>query len=163
MFSFHGKIALVTLAFLAIAGIYLFAPAQESVQPGAVLDIGLEHAQPLTVSVSLTEGSTRSLVDVDMSSAETSYLTVPDGWHRSEVRRAAIASVTGEETEASMRRWTLPKNAGVSFSTDDPFRTLKIHNPSGVPVKIQLTRVNLAKKTSSYDVFLLKDGALELP
>lgn len=163
MFSYHGKIALVTLAFLTIAAIYLFTPGQNATVPGAVLDIGLEHAQPMTLSVSLTEGTRRSLIDMDTASTESSYLTVPEGWHRSEVRHAPIASVTAEDKDGSMKRWTLPKNAGVSFSTDEPFRTLKIHNPSGVPVKIQLTRVNLAKKTSSYDVYLLKDGALVLP
>lgn len=163
MFSLHGKIALVTLAFLTIAGIYLFSPATDRGDAGAVIDIGMEHAQPLTIAVSLTEGTRQSLIDVDLTSAETSRLTVPRSWQRTEARRAPLSAVTGTDAEANMRTWELPTNAGISFSTEDSFRTLRLHNPSGVPLKIQLTRVNLAKNTSSYDVYLLKDGSLLLP
>ncbi len=163
MFSYHGKIALVTLAFLTIAGIYLFSPSTGTPDAGTVIDIGIEHSKTLTVALSLTEGTERSLIDMDLTSDETSYVTVPRGWKRMEARRAPLSAVAGRDADANMRTWTLPANAGISFSTDDPFKTLKLHNPSGVPVKIQLTRVNLAKQTSSYDVFLLKDGSLKLP
>lgn len=163
MFSFHGKIALVTLAFLTVAGIYLFSPAEDGTAPGTVIDIGLEHSKPLTVAVSLTEGTKQALIDLDLTSVEPSYVTVPRSWKRTEARRAPLASVAGKDAEADMRTWTLPANAGISFSTDETFKTLKLHNPSGVPVKVQLTRVNLAKKTSSYDVYLLTEGALVLP
>ena len=162
MFSYHGKIALLTLAFLTIAAIYLFStPAAGTV--GQTIDIGIEHAKTLALSVSLTEGARTSLIDMDLSSDESVSITVPRAWARTETRRAPIATVTGRDADADMRTWLLPADAGISFSTDVPFRTLKLHNPSGIPVKIQLTRVNVATQESSYDVFLLKDGALVLP
>lgn len=162
MFSIHGKIALVTLAFLAVAAVGLYLPPQDT-QGGGAMDVGIEHARPLSVEIALTEGTQRSLIDVDLKSDETSYLTVPSSWERTEVRRAPLSSVTGEEASQNMRRWTLPANAGISFSVKSGVPTLRLHNPSGAPVKVGLTRVNLSKNESSYDAYLLTEGSIDLP
>lgn len=164
MFSLHGKIALITLAFLALAAIGKILPlAKETGTPPVPLDIGIEHTLPLSLALTLTEGTKQSLIDIDQTSGGTVYITVPRIWKRTEVRGSAISAFTSEDTAELLRRWTLPANAGISFSSDETPANMRLHNPSGVPVKVQLTRVNLKKETSTYDVYLLKDGFLPLP
>jgi len=164
MFSLHGKIALITLAFLAIAGIGLFAPSDgDSGKPSTTINVGIDHQLPLTIAISLTEGTKQSLIDVDLTSQEAVSLTVPAEWKRTEVRRSPLSSVTSAAAPDSTLRWKLPAGAGISYSSLEPASDITLHNPSGATVKIQLTRVNLAKKTSVYDVYLLQEGSLRLP
>lgn len=163
MFSLHGKTALITLAFLAIAGIGLMRPFEGGPAVGDAVLLTVTHSAPLSLALSLTEGAAGSLVDIDQTSGETIALDAPRAWKRTEVRRSPLSSVTSEQGEGDATRWTLPANAGISFSSESPVGTVTVRNPSGATLKIRLTRVNLAKQTSTYDVYLLKEGSLTLP
>src|ERR1043166_5831035 len=102
MFSLHGKVAFVTLGLLILIGIGMAMPyiGTKNLMP-TVIDIGVEHTRPLTLSITLSEGTGRRLIDIQQGAAETIYLSTPQNWMRTEVRHATIEQVTHMNPDAT--------------------------------------------------------------
>ena len=152
-------------ALIPFIAVILIVIAQQSPHADviAALDIGVEHASPLTLAVTVTRNDRMRMVDIVNDKSESISLSVPDDWIRGEVRNAPVASILSEAPSFGYVRWTVPKDASVSFRTDAPFDRLNIHNPSGVLLKIRFTSVDLLQNTGEHNVFLVKEGAVKVP
>jgi hypothetical protein len=127
------------------------------------LDIGIEHAATMTLSMTITQNDTQRMLDISNDTVEPIAVSVPTDWKRGEVRNVPLASVTADAPSFGYVRWHLPKDASVSFGTNHPFEHLNLHNPSGVPLKINAILVDLQKNTGDHQVYLVKEGAVMIP
>lgn len=127
------------------------------------LDIGIEHTKSMTLSIQITKNDALRLIEISNDVLEPIALSTPEDWKRGEVRNVPLKSVIGAEPSFGYTRWTMPAKATVSYKTKHPFEHLNIHNPSGVPVKIRLTIVDLQKNTGDHQVYLVKEGAVKIP
>lgn len=151
-----------SIPFLLVV-FYVLSLQQPRIASIPSLDIGVEHASPMTLSLTITANDTERMVDVTNDTVEPIALSVPDTWKRGEVRTVLLKEVTAEAPSFGYVRWTLPKHASVSFATTHPFDHLAVHNPSSVPLKIRLTSVDLQKNTGDHQVYLVKEGAVTIP
>ncbi len=143
--------------------LYIVSAEQPHTTPIAVLDVGVEHTTSMTLSMTITANDTLRVVDIENDATENIAISLPDTWKRGEVRNVPLKSITSEAPSFGYVRWTIPKNASVTFKTKHPFEHLSIHNPSGIPLKIRLTSVDLQKNTGDHQVYLVKEGSVQIP
>lgn len=125
--------------------------------------IAVEHEKPLELGVRLSiRGGTR-LIDLSPHSQETIFISVPVRWQRTEVRGAALTSVTSETPTFGFVRWTFPPGASVGFKTEGSFRSITLQNPTKKPLTVSITSVNLETNVATHDVVLVKDEAIVIP
>lgn len=161
--TIHGlllTLALMSLGVIALAAAWGGRLGQENRKP---VTIALEHRLPVTLTVGFSMQREVRLVDIMHDSAETLFLSVPRDWHRTEVRGAALASVSAEPAALGFVRWHLPARAGISFRTGGTWRQLSVENPGGVPLTLKVTVVDLESNTASHDVLLVKDETVVVP
>ena len=126
--------------------------------PGERAEIGLEHTKPVTLSLSFTTNGTQGVADVRHDALETVYLSLPSSWTKREVGGVPLTSVTSDPPYFGFTRWSIPAGALVSFDITPP-QTILLHNPSGIPTEVELTRVDLAKNVVERDIILIQDGS----
>ena len=145
--------------------VILFVIAQEQPRTPivAALDIGIEHTLPLTLSLTVTRNDRQRIIDVQNDKVEGIAVSVPDHWVRGEVRNVPLAAIQSDAPSFGYVRWHVPKNASVSFRTNQPFDHMNIHNSSGILLKIRFTTVDLVQNTGEHSVHLVKEGAVRVP
>lgn len=136
-----------------------FAPSGAT--PDRRVEIGLEHTKPVTLSLAFTTQFNKGVADFSHDALETIAVSVPSAWMRREVKGVPLLAVTSDQSTFGFTRWHIPPGALVSFDITPPSAIL-LHNPSGVPAEIRLTRVNLTTQKAERDVVLVKDGTVEL-
>jgi hypothetical protein len=94
--------------------------------------------------------------------AETIYVSVPSDWSRREVKGASLADVIADQPTFGFTRWHLPPGTTISFALRRPPASILFHNPSGVPVQVRLTRVDIEEKTIDRMNILVKDAPVNL-
>lgn len=160
--STHFLACLISL--IAIAGFSVgsyvrmtsAAPQTESVE------IGIEHTAPLALSIEMSTREDKSIVDISHNAEEKIFISVPADWERREVRSAPLDTVVADGTGLDYRRWHLPSGATVSYRVSYVIDQMTIHNPSELPVKVTLTRVDLNADTVERDILLIKESPKEL-
>lgn len=160
--SVQGKLALSALLLLLMWG-FLLSPARKNQLGLPVYDIGIEHAEPLRLSIAFSIGKQSSIISVEHDSLETVRLSLPEDWRRDEVRGSVLSRITSDPPEFGYRKWHLPAGSLVSFRTDIPWKQLTLHNPSGVPLTVRVTTVDLLMGTSETNAILVKDVPVPLP
>lgn len=152
-------------AFIPFALVVVFVLTRQGAVPKTVaaLDIGVEHTQPMTLDITITKNDTLRMVEIGNDILETIAVSLPEHWKRGEVKYVALKSVTADPASFGYIRWHLPPKAIVSYKTNQPFEHLNMHNPSGVPLKIRLTVVDLLKNTGEHEVYLVKEGSVQIP
>lgn len=121
-------------------------------------DIAVEHSEPLGLSLTYTTKDHREgLFEIAHDGSGTILISLPENWTLREVRRALLSAVSQEAPQLGFIRWGIPAGATVSFRILDPPATATVHNPSGIPLKITLTRVDLAAQATRKDIYLVKD------
>lgn len=126
----------------------------------ASLDIGVEHKTSMTLDVTITKNDRLRMIEFGNDQLEAIALSVPADWKRGEVRNVPLKDVTADAVSFGYVRWHLPSKTVVIYQTNQPFEQLNMHNPSGVPLKIRLTVVDLQKNTGEHEVYLVKDGSV---
>lgn len=147
----------------ALLILYVISTGQPTHPTVPVLDLGIEHTQPMTLSLTLTKNDTQRMVDILNDAKETIAVSVPENWKRGEVRGATLLQITADAPSFGYIRWHLPAKASVTFATNNPFDQLNMHNPSGVLLNIRLTTVDLQKNTGDHQVYLVKEGSVKIP
>lgn len=127
------------------------------------VDIGVEHRESMTLEVTVTSNDLLRMVTLKNDALEPIALSVPTDWKRGEVRNVPLKSITADEPSFGYVRWHLPANASVSYTTKQPFQHLSVHNPSGIPLKIRATLVDLLKNTGEHQVYLVQEGSAKIP
>jgi hypothetical protein len=142
---------------------YIVSSEQPTTTSIPLLDIGIEHTQPMTLSMTLTYNDNKRIVDIGNDTKEEIAISVPENWKRSEVRNATLAQVMSDAPSFGYIRWHLPAKASVVFGTKQPFDQLNVHNPSSVVLNISMTTVDLQKNSGDHQVYLVKEGAVKIP
>ncbi|PIR49270.1 hypothetical protein COU80_00790 [Candidatus Peregrinibacteria bacterium CG10_big_fil_rev_8_21_14_0_10_55_24] len=159
----HIGALLVAAAFLGIA---MVQPAVRAwLTPPHVpvaAEMGIEHTQPLTLSLELsTLKGVALLYLTHEDSEETAYVSLPDTWTRREVRGVELREVASENV-FGFNRWRFPAGASVTFNIPASPDALLLHNPSSVPLKIRITRVDLETEHVERDVILVQESPVVL-
>jgi len=126
--------------------------------PSQRIEIGLEHTKPVTLVISLTTNGTKGVVDIRHDALETIALSLPQSWIKREVGGVPLTDVTSDPPTFGFTRWNIPPGAIVSFDVTPP-STILLHNPSGVPADIRLTRVDLERNVVERDIILIQEGS----
>jgi hypothetical protein len=126
------------------------------------IDIGIEHDKPLALSFEMSSLGGVAIVEIGVDGSERVGLSVPSSWIRREVRGAPIADVTSDEESFGFVRWSLPGSSSVSFRVPHTPGNVVLHNPSGVALKVNVTRVMLPDEVVERDVLLVQESSREL-
>lgn len=153
-------IVVAALAQGAIHGGSLDLTAQVSTQSRA--ELGIEHTQPITLSLTVSTRGAHGIADISHDGTGTAYVSLPASWTRREVRGASLADASSDPPVFGFTRWHLPAGSMVSFDVPVPPSTILMHNPSGVPLQVKLTRVDVVNNTVEHDSILVKDVSVEL-
>jgi len=161
LLAVHGKTSILSLLVIGAvsAGILL---STHDPSPPPVLDIAVEHATPLRLGFAIASGKGRSIIELNHDGAETVGISVPQGWKRTEVRGAPIEAFMADEPTFGFVRWSLPPKAGIAFQAEATIERVVMHNPSGVPLQVRLTRVDLEKGTAAHETILIPDSPTQL-
>ena len=151
-----SMIAIVGFSFGSYTRTSSAAPRLEDVE------LGIEHVAPLALSVEMSTREDKSIVDISHDGDEKIFVSVPADWERREVRRASLDSVVADGTGLTYRRWHLPAGSAVSYRVPYIIGGMTVHNPSEVPMKVKLTRVDLNEDTVTRDILLIKESPKEL-
>lgn len=165
MFSFNrnataASVGLMTLAVLAIST--ASAPALLGSLRGEVVDIGIEHNTPLSLSLEVGILDDKASVEFFSESGETILISVPSTWVRREVKNAPIHTVTAEAPSLGFTRWKLPPRAGISFRVPNALGSIVLHNPSEVQMKLNLVKVNVRTEEVERDILLIQGDTVKL-
>ncbi|MDO8468578.1 MAG: hypothetical protein Q7S29_02365 [Candidatus Peribacter sp.] len=125
---------------------------------GERIEIGLEHTKPVTLSLSFTTNGAKGVMDIRHDALETVYVSLPSTWTKREVGGVPLTAVTSDPPSFGFTRWSVPAGALVSFDVTPP-ATILLHNPSGIPAEIRLTRVDLTKNAVERDIILVQEGS----
>ena len=163
MLAAHGKTAGLALLLLLIWGGIHAAANYDAQHVPVDIEIGVEHQSPLAaLSFKGTTGGEKQLMDIGNESDETLQVSLPASWERTEVRNVPLASLTSEEPSFGYRKWQFPAGASVSFETNEPWKSVTVHNPSGIPLRIRVTKVNLHTEQAEFNVYLAKDKPVKV-
>ncbi len=152
-----GMVAIVILTIASVSSPSLASRLQRS-----VVDIGIEHQKPLTLSMEVGVQHTGANVEFFSESDETILISVPSNWVRREVKNAPIDTVSAEPPSLGFTRWTLPPRAGISFRLSEAPESLILHNPTEVQMMLNLARVDLPTNTVNKDVILIQGNTQRL-
>ena len=135
-------------------------------QPASIQEeisvMAVEHTDPLSLEILVSSLSDESIVDIESDARNSIYVSVPESWERREVRGAPINKTGPEEPMFGFRRWTLPAGAGISFRVPGNLQSMLLQNPSGIPVKAELTRIDVQTGETDKDIILVDDQAQRL-
>lgn len=158
------SVAIIALTMM-IGGIFIVELLQVygDSPVSSVTHIGIEHVHPLTLSFVLhTSGGKWGIVDFGSITDETIFISLPDTWRRREVRNVALSQVQADPPSFGFVRYTFPPQAVVSFIVPDLPDHLLLHNPSRVPIQLNLTNANTATQEVKHDVILLQESPKEI-
>lgn len=155
--------ALVALVGLVLTG-WAFSLPQVSgrAQGRNAVHIGIEHTAPVSLSLTVSTAAEGALIDLRQDGREDIYVSVPASWVRYEVRNVPLSTVTADPPSFGFIRWRLLPGASVTFATIDLFSHLTLHNPSEIPMQLEITRVNLLTEIVAYNVILVQETPVEL-
>ncbi len=157
---------LLPIALTAIVAALVLAMASAGNRMASVVQepavIAVEHGTPLKLTLTVGEGKMPGMLDASHDGTGPVKLSVPSGWTLREVRNAALKDVPADPPSLGFTRWVLPPRAVLSFSLPAPPTGLTVMNPSGIPLHVTLTRVDLAKDTAEEETFLLTEESLRL-
>lgn len=159
------RMAFVVTLVIVIGGLAVAALRQVygETENRPMTHIGVEHANPLTMSIALhTSGGTWGIVDIGTVTHETVFISLPDHWRRREVRNVPLHDVQSDPPSFGFVRYTFPPEAIVSFIIPDLPESLLLHNPSKVPIQLNLTTVNTATQVVNHNVILLQESPKEI-
>lgn len=150
--------ALVILGGLGARNTLTTASVQTS-----VADIGVEHVGPLALTIEV--GSFRNAAVVEITSHaedETVFVSIPDTWEKRAVRNANPSTIKSEDPTFGFTRWHFPAGASISFGAPvDPNRMV-VHNPTGVPLMVNVVRAELETETVIRDKILVHESSAEI-
>lgn len=152
-----GLIALMILSMTAIS-----PPSFASLLRSTSIDIGVEHTQPLSLSMQVGISDTAGYIEFFSESSETILISVPSTWVRREVKNAELHDVSAEAPSLGFTRWSLPARSGISFQVRESPDSLLLHNPTGVQMKLNLAFVDVTNDTVQKEVVLIQGDTVKL-
>lgn len=162
MTGVHVKIGLLALCLALLIALPTAWLSRHGAPIAPSTTIALEHVQPVTLHVTRMTSSGTNVIEVGFTGSGWVALHVPSSWVRMEVRGSPIESVTAEPQDWSFVKWTMPAGATVRFDAPNPGR-ITLHNPSGIPVTVSTTTVNIRTGTREDEAFIVTTDSYTLP
>ena len=159
----HAKALCAAIVVALMMTIVVLSHRKEKNMILQFLDIGVEHTETATIGINVTKNDALRMVAIGNTSDQLMHVSVPEQWKRSEARGVALKDLHPEPPAFGYVRFALPAGASVTFTSNIPFNHLRIQNPSGQLLKIAYTTVDLMTNDAVHDVFLVKEGNVELP
>ncbi len=125
-------------------------------------EIAVEHVTPISLYIEVGRLSDSAMVDVYIDGDEDTKISIPSDWKLREVRNASFNDLISDEPTFGFSRWHLPPHTGVSFYAPNGPESILLHNPSGVPLKVNLVHVDIEAETVERDVLLVSDSSTKL-
>jgi hypothetical protein len=122
-----------------------------------VATIAIEHTQPLLFSLTMSAGESQGIAELSHRSAETIRVSVPESWTIREVRGTSLHAITKESASFGLNRYTLPANAVLSFMVPSAPAHLRVLNPTGAVLSIEIAEVHLDTGVVERETVLVKD------
>ncbi len=151
----HGRSFLFGLVVLGALGAMLGRPPAP--RDLRTVDLAVEHVLPLTLSIDLTTKSGASLLQLTSHSNESTYVSVPVEWNRTQVKQAPLASVAASGSALGFVRWHIPAGASVIFQGAITPDHIRILNPNKSPMGAEYRKVDLRTGTVEPKSLLISD------
>ncbi len=145
----------MTLILLVLWGITVFHTDPQRA-PIESVEIAVEHTTPAALTLTRTTDGI-GITDIRNDSAETLFISLPEEWHRDEVRGAALSAVISTDASLGFTRWTVPPGATVSFRVESAWNGLRIRNISEQTMRVAVTTIDLMQKSTDTDSYLIDD------
>lgn len=161
----HGTISLASLFAIVFfnsdwAAAIIPKPAAPEMY---TVDLGVEHTSPITFGIDVSALNDMAIIELTHKEGEeTIAVSVPETWVRREVRNATIEEVTADSSAFGFTRWQLPSGAILSFRVPRTPEKIILHNPSQMPMKVEIARVDLEKESVEKDIVLIQEASAEL-
>ncbi len=153
--------AIGLLMLLGIVDRVTFSTLRSGASQSMPLTIGLEHKNPLTLSLVIARKSEIGYVSILSGSDEQIRISVPSTWKRIEVSGAPLSAFIQDIPVIGYTRWTLPPGAGIKMTLDNVPTALFFESPSESTTEIDLQTIDLDGSVGTEKrVILLKDKAL---
>jgi len=148
---------------LAMLGLTQMRDFEATLLTRSAADVGVEISAPTTIELdfSLLRGS--AVIDIGYEEGQGRIsVSVPDVWIRREVRGVPLEAIQDEAPTFGFRRFSMPRDATVSFRADTAPDTITLHNPTDLPLLVRLSHVDLEKDAFFRDVVLVQGASREL-
>jgi len=161
---FHTILALGALALIlgiAVQTVEQSPRLRAALSQGAA-DIGVEHAEPLSMRLEYVMRNNAALVRIAHSGSGIVSISVPADWQRSEVSGAPLADFRNDDPSFGFVRWHFPPRTSMTFSVRQAPDHIVVHNPSRAALKLISAKVDLQDGSVQRDIFLIQDTAVEI-
>lgn len=158
----QGRAATIGVIAIVLLGVFSVSKGNTATVTSNVVDIGIEHKKPLSLSFEIGVLDSMATAEFIADSDETISISVPSTWKRHEVQNASIEDVTSDPPSLGFTRWHLPAGAGISFRILSAPESILIHNPSEVPLKLDVVRVDLMTEEVVRETVLIQSDTTKL-
>lgn len=126
--------------------------------------LGIEHKEPLTVDFrfGVKNNAPIGLIELTHDGKETVLVGLPETWERREVRGRSLEDTPADPPSFGFIQWHVPEGAILSFRAPGIPHTLDIQNPSSVPLKIRVVKVDLTTGAVERNVMLVTDQEVNI-
>lgn len=155
--SLHARLAGITLLALLLWGVTSVRMEQKKAELIPTVTIAIEHTAIAQVSITRTTKG-NGPIDIQNDSDEVLHISVPETWTRDEVRHAPLSAVVADEPSLGFRRWSIPRQATVTFLSPTSWGKLHIRNIADTPVRVRIRQIDLAQQSSTVDSYLISDS-----
>lgn len=153
--------AIAVLILLGIVDRVTFSTLRSRASESMPITIGLEHRNPLSVSLVIARKNEVGYASILSGSDEQIRISVPSEWKRVEVSGAPLSAFAQDIPAIGYTRWTLPPGAGIKMTLDDVPSSLFFESASASTTEINLRTIDLkGLPETETQVILLKDRAL---
>jgi hypothetical protein len=160
--AIHAVIALaVFIGITALSNGPLKATILEWQTEGRV-SIAVEHDASAALALDVTTLQGSAIIDCINEGATAFLLSLPESWHRREVRGARLEDVAPIETGLGYIRWKLPPGATLSMNIPKVPVHLTLHHASPSLLKLRLSRVDLGTNTVERNMILVQGKEAEI-
>jgi hypothetical protein len=152
--------AIAVLLLLGVIDRVTFATLPGKAAEPLPATIGIEHDQPLRLSLLIARKEQAGYASFIHQSDETIHVSVPSTWTRVEVTGVPIGQVRSDVPVFGFTRWTLPAHAGVKMLLPEAPDSLFFDSTSAATAAIDLQTVDLVNLRANSRVVLLQKQAL---
>ena len=152
--------AIAVLMLLGIVDRVTFSTLPSKAALPLPATIGLEHEDPLTLSMIVARKQSAGYVSLTNRSDALIRVSMPSDWKRSEVTGAPLSAFLQDIPVFGFTRWTIPGHAGIKMSLIDAPDALFFDSNSDTTTQIDLQTIDLADLSASSRVVLLQKQTL---
>lgn len=138
------------------------SPALRFALLGTTADIGVEHADSLSMRLEYATRGTAAMIHIEHDGEHPIAVSVPSLWRQQEVTGAELKGFRQDDSVFGYARWRMPAKSGMTFFIPRAPGHIVIHHPSAATLKLSTTNVNLENDTVEKNIFLMQEGSVRI-